>query len=89
MTEQKIYPIGTPGKPWTATELQQWRESQTRLRSYQRDVLDALDIIRLRYDVIQYGELCYGDESYPLMAVKSRRWDDTLPVVLGKVRTSP
>ena len=82
MTEQKIYPIGTPGKPWTATELQQWRESQTRLRSYQRDVLDALDIIRLRYDVIQYGELCYGDESYPLMAVKSRRWDDTLPVVL-------
>lgn len=82
MTEQKIYPIGTPGKPWTATELQQWRDSQTRLRSYQRDVLDALDIIRLRYDVIQYGELCYGDESYPLMAVKSRRWDDTLPVVL-------
>ncbi|MFU0879976.1 M14 family metallocarboxypeptidase [Kluyvera cryocrescens] len=82
MTEQKIYPIGTPGKPWTATELQQWRESQTRLRSYQRDVLDALDIIRLRYDVIQYGELCYGDESYPLMAVKSRRWDDNLPVVL-------
>lgn len=82
MTEQKVYPIGTPGQPWTAAEIQQWRKSQTHFRSYKNDVLDVLDTIRLRYDVIQYGELCYEEESYPLMAVKSKRWDDTLPVVL-------
>ncbi|HAG0389997.1 TPA: M14 family metallocarboxypeptidase [Salmonella enterica] len=82
MIKQYAYPIGKPGQPWAEPELQQWRKCQTRFRSYQNDVLDALEIIRSVYDVIQYGELNYDGEIYPLMAVKSKVWDDTLPVVL-------
>ncbi|WP_437887599.1 hypothetical protein [Phytobacter sp. V91] len=72
MTEQQAYHIGTPGQPWTESELQQWRKCQTRFRSYQNDVLDALETIKSVYDVIQYGELSYDGEIYPLMAVKSK-----------------
>ena len=82
MTEKQFYPIGTPGQPWTAAEKQQWRENQTRFRSYQTDVLDALNALKPRYDVSQYGELHYGDQTFPLMAVKSQDWDDNLPVAL-------
>ncbi|HGL4202599.1 TPA: hypothetical protein ACKE1S_000716 [Citrobacter farmeri] len=82
MTEPQHYSIGTPGQPWTESELQQWRKCQIRFRSYQDDVLDVLETIRSVYDVIQYGELSYGGEIYPLMAVKSKFWDDTLPVVM-------
>lgn len=82
MTLNQFYPIGTPGHPWSADEKHQWQQSQTRSRSYQRDVLDVLDTLQHRYDVIQYGELRYADDVYPLMAVKSKRWDDALPVAL-------
>lgn len=82
MTEKQFYPIGTPGQPWTAAEKQQWRESQTRFRRYESDVLDVINTLKPRYDVSQYGELRYGDQTYPLMAVKSQHWDDSLPVAL-------
>ena len=82
MTLNQFYPIGTPGQPWTADEIQQWRQNQTRSRSYQRDVSDVLDGLKHRFDVIQYGELRYADDVYPLRAVKSKNWDDTLPVAL-------
>ena len=82
MTEQQDYPIGTPGQPWTESELQQWRKCQTRFRSYQNDVLNTLENIKSVYDVIQYGELRYDGDIYPLMAVKSKSWDETLPIIL-------
>lgn len=82
MTEQQDYPIGTPGQPWTESELQQWRKCQTRFRSYQNDVLNTLENIKSVYDVIQYGELSYDGDIYPLMAVKSKSWDETLPIIL-------
>ncbi|WP_368755303.1 M14 family metallocarboxypeptidase [Klebsiella oxytoca] len=82
MTIQQFYPIGTPGKPWTGTEKQIWQQRQTRVRSYKNDVLDALQALIKRYDIVQYGELQYGDDVYPLMAAKSQDWDQTLPVAL-------
>ncbi|MDI3361332.1 M14 family metallocarboxypeptidase [Lelliottia sp. V89_10] len=82
MTVKPFYPIGTPGKPWTAAEKQQWRESQTRFRSYETDVLETIKKLEPRYDVSQYGELHYGDRTFPLMAVKTQNWDDSLPVAL-------
>ncbi|ADO47955.1 M14 family metallopeptidase [[Enterobacter] lignolyticus] len=82
MTNKQFYPIGTPGQPWTEREKQLWQQSQTRSRSYKNDVLDVLEQLKHRYEIVQYGELRYGDDRYPLMAAKSKNWDDNLPVAL-------
>ena len=76
------YPIGTPGQAWTATEVAQWRERQTRHRLYAEDVLDAVDRLRERFEVQTYDEVVYGDERYPLKAVRSREWRSGRPAVL-------
>jgi len=82
MTAQAFYPIGTPGQPWTAAEVAQWRSTQTRQRSYQADVLSAIDALRPHFEVVQYGRLDYAPDSYPLFALKSRDWRDDLPTML-------
>ncbi|MEO5565660.1 MAG: M14 family metallocarboxypeptidase [Luteimonas sp.] len=76
------YPIGTPGKPWGEAERRQWRAAQVRKRSYADEVLSVIDRLRDRFDVEQYGQLDYGDDSYPLFAVRSRDWDDEFPIAL-------
>ena len=77
------YPIGTPGQPWGAAEKAEWRTRQRRLRSYAGEVVAKIDALRERFDVAQYGELDYGaDGRYPLFAIRSRDWDDALPVAL-------
>ena len=75
-------PIGIPGKPWGATERGQWRAAQARKRSYADEVVSVVDGLRDRFDVEQYGQLEYGDDSYPLFAVRSRNWRDALPIML-------
>lgn len=82
MTTDALYPIGTPGQAWGAAEVIEWRSRQTRQRSYAADVLGAIDGLRSRFDVIEYGRLDYAPDSYPLFAIKSRDWNDTLPCVL-------
>jgi hypothetical protein len=76
------YPIGTPGQPWGAAEKTQWLAQQQRRRSYADDVLRRIDALRSRFDVVDYGHIAYGDESYPLRALRSRAWRDDLPLVL-------
>ena len=77
------YPIGTPGRPWGDAEKAQWRARQVRRRSYFDDVVAAIDGFRERFDVLQYGELDYGDDGrYPLFAVRDRTWRDGLPAML-------
>ncbi|PIF90231.1 succinylglutamate desuccinylase/aspartoacylase family protein [Acidovorax sp. 62] len=76
------YPIGTPGQPWGAAELAQWRARQVRQRSYADDVLAAVDALRTRFDVTSYGEVAYGDERYALQAIRPRAWVAGLPTVL-------
>jgi hypothetical protein len=77
------YPIGVPGQPWGAAEKAEWRSRQTRQRSYADEVVSKIDALRNRFDVEQYGELDYGaDGTYPLFALRSRAWDDALPVAL-------
>ena len=68
------YPIGTPGQAWTASEVAQWRERQIRHRRYADDVLVVVDRLGERFEVQTYGEVVYGDERYPLRAVRSRDW---------------
>lgn len=83
MTNERFYPIGTPGQPWTADEKVAWRASQDKQRSYASDVLSAIEKLRGRFDVMQYGELDYSpDGKYPLFAIRSRAWRDGLPWAL-------
>ncbi len=77
-----FYPIGTPGSAWSAAEISEWRARQVRQRSYEEEVLGAIDRLRERFDVVQYGELDYPPQRYPLFAVRSRDWNDALPCAL-------
>ena len=78
-----FYPIGSPGQPWGAAERAAWRAAQRRQRSYADDVVAAIDRLRERFDVTQYGRLDAGaDGVFPLYAVRSRGWDDALPSAL-------
>jgi hypothetical protein len=82
MNADTTYPIGTPGTPWGDAEKAAWRSSQSRRRSYADDVIAAVERLRDRFDVVQYGELDYAPDRYPLFAIRSRDWRDELPVVL-------
>lgn len=82
MTTPTPYPIGTPGVRWSNAEVALWLSRQSRQRSYETDVLGAIETLRARFDVEQYGRLDYEPDTYPLFAVKSRNWRDDLPVAL-------
>lgn len=82
MSTHTSYPIGTSGQPWGAAEIAAWQAQQTRKRSYHDDVVEAVDGLRGRFEVLQYGQLDYPPEQFPLWAVKSRDWQDGLPVML-------
>lgn len=82
MTTQHFYPVGTPGQAWGEPERAAWLARQVRQRSYADDVLRVIDRLRADFDVIEYGALTYGDEHFPLLAVRSRNWRDDLPVLV-------
>jgi len=82
MNHTAFYPIGTPGTPWGAAEKAQWLSSQVRHRSYADEVVSAIEPLRADFDVVEYGRLEYGDELFPLLAIRSRDWNDALPVAL-------
>ena len=82
MTDTAPYPIGAPGQPWGAAEIAEWRSRQRRHRSYAADVLSAIERLRARFDGVQYGQLEYPPDTYPLFALRSRDWQDALPCVL-------
>ena len=82
MNPPHFYPIGQAGQAWGPTELAQWRARQVRQRSYADDVLTRVDRLRDRFDVTSYGELAYANERFPLMAIRSRSWQSSLPTVL-------
>jgi hypothetical protein len=82
MTTHAPYPIGTPGIPWGPPELATWLSRQTVKRSYEADALRIVDTLRSRCDVVQYGLLEYRPHRYPLLAIKSRPWRDTLSCAL-------
>lgn len=80
--DSRFYPIGTPGQPWGEAERAQWRSRQQRLRSYEEDVVPAVARLRGRFDAIEYGRLDYAPDAYRLYALRSRDWDQGLPVAL-------
>jgi hypothetical protein len=82
MTTHALFPIGTPGLSWGEAEVATWLSRQTIKRSYELDVLGLIDTLRSRHDVVQYGQLDHDPDRYPLFAIKSRGWRDSLPCAL-------
>ena len=68
--------------PWTPGDRASWLASRVKSRSYADEVLRKIDALRERFDVAEYGQIDYGGERYPLLALKSRDWHDDLPVAL-------
>lgn len=79
---QTPYSIGTLGRPWGEAEKAEWLARQRKQRSYTDDVLDAIEGLRVGVDVERYGQIDYPPDSYPLFALKSRNWNNELPIVL-------
>ena len=69
-------------KPWGTAERDQWRSQRTVKRSYATDVLTVIERLRSRFEVVQYGELDYAPDRYPLFAIKNRDQHDDLPIAL-------
>jgi hypothetical protein len=82
MTIAAPFPIGTPGIPWGKAEVAEWFSQRTAKRSYKSDVRDAIDSLRTRFDVVQYGRLDHCPEKFPLFALKSRGARESLPYAL-------
>jgi hypothetical protein len=74
--------IGRTGQPWGGEERAVWRSRQHRRRSYAADVLSPLERTASGLDVLTYGELDYAPDRYPLVALRSRVWNDSRPSVL-------
>ena len=82
MSNAHFYPIGIAGQPWGPIELELWRTRQRRQRSYADDVLSRIERLRERFDIATYGEVVYAGEHFPLMAIRSRHWQNGLPTAL-------
>jgi Protein of unknown function (DUF2817) len=82
MSAAHPYPIGTPGQPWGAAQLAQWRLRQHKQRSYADEVLAPLLALHEQFDISSYGEVVYANERYELMAARSRDWQSGRPCML-------
>ncbi|HWR95716.1 MAG TPA: M14 family metallocarboxypeptidase [Arenimonas sp.] len=67
---------------WTPTDRATWLGSRVKQRSYADEVLSRIELLGFRFDVVEYGQLDYSGEHFPLLALKSREWHDDLPIVL-------
>jgi hypothetical protein len=76
------YPIGTPGQPWTDDDKKSWLAQQSVQRSYGEMVLDAIEQLASRFTVDAYGHLPHSPDRYPLLALRSRNWQQGLPAIL-------
>jgi len=83
MSEDVIpYHVGASISAWDSDDRATWLASRVKQRSYADEVLCKIDTLRERFDVSEYGQIDYGGDRYPLLALKSRDWRDDLPVAL-------
>ena len=76
------YHVGASISAWDSDDRAAWLISRVKQRSYADEVLSKIDALRERFDVAEYGQVDYGGERYPLLALKTRDWRDDLPVAL-------
>jgi hypothetical protein len=67
---------------WGTLEKEQWLSKQKIKRSYRQEVVTKIQQLTDRFDVNQYSVLSYDPDKYPLFLVKSKVWNDELPVIL-------
>lgn len=82
MNSPAFYPIGTPGQAWGVAEKAEWRARQVRQRSYADEVLSVIERLGAGFEVVQYGQIEYAPDRYPLQALRSREWREDLPAAL-------
>jgi len=82
MNPPYTYPIGVPGQKWGPAEKAAWRACQRVQRSHEEDVLRPLAQLGDHATLEQYGELSYGEARYPLVGIRSRRWEPSRPTAL-------
>lgn len=74
--------IGTPGVPWGDSERAVWLSRQSVKRSYESEVVRAIESLGSRFDVVQYGRLDHQSRDFPLFALRSRGWNGARPTAL-------
>ena len=74
--------VGVAGRPWGERERVEWRSRQVRRRSYLADVVAPVNALSDRFGRVEYGEVTYGSDSYPLYALRSRVHNEALPTAL-------
>jgi len=84
----EYYPIGSAGKAWGESEKSLWLDKQEVKRCYYDEVLSKLDELKhdavfdQKFSMALYGALPYDTNRYPLLAIRSKNWDETKPSVL-------
>ncbi len=82
MTQTAPYPIGTPGTPWGAAEVEAWRATQAPRRRYAELVEPRIKALADRFDLTEYGALDYAGEHFALYALSNGPIDPALPTAL-------
>jgi hypothetical protein len=87
MNNEQAYLIGQPGIAWGEQEKADWLHMQFIKRSYQKQVVDKLHILKQQFEVVQYGVLSYDKipvkfAEYPLYVVKTNNWVQSKGTVL-------
>lgn len=82
MSAAAFYPVGTPGQPWGPAERAQWRALQHVQRRHAQDVLPRIEALAGTFERIEYGSVSHDGEHWPLLALRSRAWDASLPAAL-------
>lgn len=61
--------------PWGLAEKEKWFNEQTIKRSYRKEVVSKIQILKQSFDVVQYGTLSLNPDLYPLFLLKSKNFD--------------
>jgi hypothetical protein len=67
---------------WGQTEKTSWLKEQTIKRSYLEEVGSKIEGLKASFDIVQYGNLSYDSNLYPLYLVRSRKFDSSKKTVL-------
>ncbi|MEC7947469.1 MAG: M14 family metallocarboxypeptidase [Myxococcota bacterium] len=80
--EHRPYDIGTPGSPWGMSERKAWLDRQQKQRDFYTDVERPVRQLNGRFQIVQYGNVDYGVGSWPLLGLRTRRWNPDRPTAL-------
>ncbi|MBY0385403.1 M14 family metallocarboxypeptidase [bacterium] len=68
--------------PWGQAEKDNWYREQTIKRSYRKEVVSKIQILKQSFEVIQYGALSLNPDQYPLFILKSKNFDPNKKTIL-------